>query len=236
MNKIVSVVTGASRGIGEAIARKFAEEKHSLAIFGRDEEKLSRLAKELTQLGSKVLVFTGDVGDPQFVDNSIKKVLEEFDQIDHLVNNAGVAIFKKFEDTSLEEFQLQINANLYGVFNFSKSVLSSMIERKSGSIINISSLAGKNGFQYGTTYSATKHAVMGFTKSLMLEVREHNIRVAAVCPGSVVTDMIMNSDMKPSKPEKILDPMDVAEVVASIIKLPPRALISEVEIRPTNPK
>lgn len=111
-----------------------------------------------------------------------------------------------------------------------------MVKQKSGSIINISSLAGKNGFQYGTTYAATKHAVMGFTKSLLLEVREHNIRVAAVCPGSVVTDMIMNTDMKPGQPEKILDPADVAEVVASIINLPPRALVSEVEIRPTNPK
>ncbi|RMD49738.1 MAG: SDR family NAD(P)-dependent oxidoreductase, partial [Ignavibacteria bacterium] len=151
-------------------------------------------------------------------------------------NNAGVAVFKKFMDSSLEEFKMQMNTNVYGIYNFTKAVSTNMIENKKGTIINISSLAGKNGFVYGTMYAATKHAVMGFTRSLMLELREYNIRVVAVCPGSVMTDMISNAPVKPSNPDKILAPEDVASTVKSIIELPDRANISELEIRPTNPK
>ena len=110
-----------------------------------------------------------------------------------------------------------------------------MIEKKSGAIINIVSLAGKNSFVGGAMYSASKHAALGFTKSLMLEVREFNIRVAAICPGSVDTEFFNGSSMNPNR-DKILKPEDIAETVLLILKLPVRALISEVDIRPTNPK
>ncbi len=231
----IAVITGASRGIGEAIAYKFAEEKISLALFARDKNKLREVADKCRSRNVEVMEFCGDVAEVKFVNESIASVLEKLGRIDHLVNNAGTAVFKKFLDTSLEEFKSQVDANMYGVFNFSKAVLPNMIDNNSGSIINISSLAGKNGFQNGTTYSATKHAVMGFTKSLFLEVRKYNIRVAAVCPGSVLTNLISNNEMSPKNPENILKPADVAEVVLSIIKLPVNALVSEIEIRPTNP-
>ncbi|MDP4196214.1 MAG: SDR family NAD(P)-dependent oxidoreductase, partial [Bacteroidota bacterium] len=138
-------------------------------------------------------------------------------------------------DSKLEEFQRQINTNLYGIYNFTKAVLPGMIDRRSGSIINISSLAGKNSFVGGTMYSASKHAVMGFTKSLMLEVREYNIRTVVICPGSVESSFGRDSSTDPRSKAQILMPEDVADVVVAVIKLPVRALMSEIDLRPTNP-
>jgi len=239
MNKLkddIAVITGASRGIGRAIALAFSEKGINLALFGRDKTKLSEVKEDCEKFGLNVLIFSGDVGNEQFVNSSIDEVMNKFGKIDHLINNAGIAHFGKFIDSSLTEFKEQVNTNLYGVYNFTKAVLPDMIRKRSGSIINISSLAGKNGFVGGSLYAATKHGLMGMTKCLMLEVREHNIRVASVCPGSVGTDLILNTALSPLYPEKILSPSDVAEVVLSILNLPPRALISEVEVRPTNPK
>jgi len=239
MNKLkddIAVITGASRGIGRAIALAFSEKGINLALFGRDKTKLSEVKEDCEKFGLNVLIFSGDVGNEQFVNSSIDEVMNKFGKIDHLINNAGIAHFGKFIDSSLTEFKEQVNTNLYGVYNFTKAVLPDMIRKRSGSIINISSLAGKNGFVGGSLYAATKHGLMGMTKCLMLEVREHNIRVASVCPGSVGTDLILNTALSPLYPEKILSPSDVAEVVLSILNLPRRALISEVEVRPTNPK
>jgi len=104
-----------------------------------------------------------------------------------------------------------------------------------GDIVNIASLAGRNGFVGGTAYVASKHAVLGFSKSLMLEERKNNIRVIAVCPGSVATGMLENQPLLPSNAEKILRPDDVADTILTALRLPGRALVSELDIRPTNP-
>ncbi len=233
MSRLNILITGASKGIGKAIAFALDEKDNNLFLFGRDEEKLNNLSSEINCNSE---IFAGDVSDTKFVNESVSEIIAKYNKIDVLVNNAGVAVFKKFMDSSLEEFKMQMNTNVYGIYNFTKAVSPNMIENKKGTIINISSLAGKNGFVYGTMYAATKHAVMGFTRSLMLELREYNIRVVAVCPGSVMTDMISNAPVKPSNPDKILAPEDVASTVKSIIELPDRANISELEIRPTNPK
>jgi 3-oxoacyl-[acyl-carrier protein] reductase len=203
-------------------------------LFGRDEEALKKVEEKVKSKNVNSEIFTGDVADENFVRESVKVILKKYEKIDHLINNAGTRVFKKIAEASLDDFKKQVEANLYGVFNFTHEVLPSMIERKSGSIINIASLAGKNSFATGAMYSATKHAVLGFTKSLMLEVREYNIRVASVCPGSVNTEFFNGTSMKPNK-DKILQVEDVAEVISSIIKLPVRALASDIDIRPTNP-
>jgi 3-oxoacyl-[acyl-carrier protein] reductase len=236
MGRDVSIITGAGKGIGRSIALKLAEEGHDTVILSRTESDLKAVRKEIERYGTSCLYFIGDVAEENFAVGTIKSVLERFGKIDHLINNAGFGIFKKLIDTTLGEFQMQVNTNLFGVYNFCKAVLPSMIERKSGSIINISSLAGKNFFAGGTMYTATKHALMGFSKSLLMEVREYNIRVAVVCPGSVDTAFGSHSEMSPVSKSNILLPEDVADTVAAIIKLPERALISEVELRPTNHK
>ena len=229
-----AIVTGASRGIGRAVAIKLAEEGYDIACFGRDIKKLKSLQTILNKKGVNSLLFSGNVADPEFVDRSIQKTLKKFVKIDVLVNNAGLAIFKKFTETDLKDFQNQIDTNVIGVFNFCKATLIPMIKRQKGTIINIVSLAGKNGFQYGTSYAATKHAVMGFSKSLMLEVRKENVRVIAICPGSVETEMIAASPIHKNT-NQVLKPSDIADTVSLAVNLPDRALISELEIRPNNP-
>ena len=231
----ITIITGASRGIGKGLALRFAREKHKIMLFGRDEKALEETASELKKLGAESAIFTGDVSDAEFVNYSVNEILSKYGRTDHLINNAGTRVFKKVIDADLEDFKKQIDANLYGIYNFTKACLPSMIERMSGSIINILSLAGKNSFVTGSMYSASKHAALGFTKSLMLEVREYNIRVAAVCPGSVDTSFFSGTSMKPNR-DKILKVEDVAESVAAILNLPVHALMSEIDLRPTNPK
>ncbi|OGU29084.1 MAG: hypothetical protein A2057_09740 [Ignavibacteria bacterium GWA2_35_9] len=234
-DKELAVVTGASRGIGKAIALALADEEMDVIIFGRDVSALEKVQKEIKAKGVNCEYFAGDVGDEKFVQMSVKKIIDVYGKIDHLVNNAGMGILKPLADSKLDELKEQVNANVYSVFNFSRAVVGDMIKRKKGSIINIVSLAGKNGFIGGTMYGATKHAVLGFTKSLMLEVREHNIRVAAVCPGSVATNFGSGNNQK-KEVEKVLASEDVAHAVLAIINLPVRALMSEIDLRPTNPK
>lgn len=233
--KELVIVTGASRGIGKAIALRFSKDGKDVMIFGRDTKALESVRKEILQYGVECEYFAGDAADEKFVNKSVVKIINKYGKVDHLINNAGLGIFKKLVDSTLDEFKTQIDVNLYGVYNFTKAVAANMIQRKSGSIINIASLAGKNAFVGGTMYSASKHAVLGFTKSLMLELREFNIRVAAICPGSVNTEFFDNTGMTPNT-SKILQADDIAEAVMAIIKLPVNALISEIDIRPTNPK
>ena len=233
--KDLTIVTGASRGIGRGIALRLAKEGHDLMLFGRDKTALENVNQEVQAFGVKSEMFLGDAADEKFVNDSVQKILKKYGKIDHLINNAGMGILNKLVDSTLEEFKQQVDVNLYGVYNFTKAVINHMIENRKGSIINISSLAGKNAFVGGTMYGATKHALMGFTKSLMLEVREYNIRVAAICPGSVDTDFNPNRDVIPEK-KNILLSEDVAETVALVLKMPIRAMVSEIDIRPTNPK
>jgi len=233
-NRELSIVTGASRGIGKAIALRLARENHDLMLFGRDVKVLQSVKKEIEGFGVRAEIFSGDAADEKFVYDSVNKIIKDFGKVDHLINNAGMGILKKLVDSNLGEFKQQIDLNLFGVYNFTKAVINSMIANRSGSIINISSLAGKNAFIGGTMYGATKHALMGFTKSLMLEVREYNIRVAAICPGSVDTDFNPSRETQSGK-KNILLADDVAEAVAFVIKMPVRALVSEIDIRPTNP-
>ncbi len=234
--KEVVIITGASRGIGKAIAQKLAADNRVIIAIGRTENLLVELIIDLNKKGFEALYFTGDVADEYFAEKTVKFILSKYGRIDHLINNAGTANFKKFVDSGIDEFRRQIDTNLLGIYNFSKSVVGNMIERRTGTIINISSLAGKTGFVGGTMYSATKHAVMGFTKSLMLELREFNIKVCVICPGSVSTELLQNTMLAPKNPDTILDPADVAAVVSSILDMPDRALLSEIEIRPLNPR
>ncbi len=232
--KDLAVVTGASKGIGYGIALKLADENNDVMIFGRDVDDLKKVQSEIKAKGVECDYFSGDVNDVEFVNKSVKEIENKYGKVDHLINNAGVGILKPFVESTLDEFKTQVDTNIYGVYNFTKAVIDGMIERKSGSIINIASLAGKNSFVGGTMYSATKHALLGFTRSLMLEVRQYDIRVAAICPGSVYTDF--GGGVQRKNKANILQIEDVAHAVSAIMKLPVTALMSEIDLRPTNPK
>jgi 3-oxoacyl-[acyl-carrier protein] reductase len=235
MKKELALITGGSRGIGKAIAIKMAREGMNVIITGRDEKAIRSVEHEIKELGVECRYYLGNVQETSHATHVIDSAIKEFGRIDHLINNAGYGIMKKFVDSSLEEFKGQMEVNVFGVYNFTKAAVPHMIRANKGSIINIASLAGKNAFVGGTMYSATKHALLGFTKSLMLELREYNIRVASVCPGSVQTEFGKNTPGHQSK-NRILTSEDVAASVYAILNLPENALLSDLDLRPTNPR
>lgn len=227
-------ISGISKGIGKAIAIELAKEGCNIFGVSRTKPDLDKLRDELTQFNIQSEFFSADVGDYYQLKNILSSFLSKT-RIDILVNNAGIGMFKNFIDFTYDELDRVIKTNLYGVINLTKLILPSMIENKSGDIVFISSLAGKNVNPGSSIYSATKFALTGFAHSLMLEVRQYNIRVCLVHPGSVDTDLIGNFNPNINR-DKILKPEDVAIGVLTFLKLPSRAMLSEFEIRPTNPK
>ncbi len=227
-----AIVTGASKGIGKAITLSLAEAGVKVVIAARHKVDLKSVEKEVRVHGSECLAVQADVSKESDVDRLIKKSIKTFGTVDILINNAGFGIFSKVADTSVKDFDGMMSVNLRGVFLCSRGILPTMMRQKSGAIINIASLAGKNSFVGGATYSATKWGLLGFSRSLMLEVREHNIRVIAICPGSVNTSFSDHS----KDSEKIIQPQDVADTVLFALTMPARSNVSEIDIRPTNPK
>jgi NADP-dependent 3-hydroxy acid dehydrogenase YdfG len=229
----VAIITGASKGIGKSIALSLAAEGSKVVLASRNQKELDDLAKEIRARGGTSLSVVTDVSDEAQVLRLVKKTIAEFGRIDVLVNNAGYAVISKVVDANVNDYDGMMNVNLRGPFLCSKAVLPSMIEQKRGAIINIASLAGKNALAGGAIYSATKWGLLGFSRSLMLEVREYNIRVVTICPGSVNTTFSDHS----KDGEKIIQPQDVADAVLFALTMPARSNVSEIDIRPTvNPK
>jgi 3-oxoacyl-[acyl-carrier protein] reductase len=231
----VALVTGATEGIGRAVAFSLGRAGWSVGVCARTPARLERLLLELRGAGVAAEGLPADVGDEAQVKGLVQRVSTTLGTIDTLVNNAGMLVAKPFLDLTLEDWDATMRTNLRSLFLVTREVLPGMRTLGRGDIVNISSLAGRNGFVGGTAYVASKHAVLGFSKSLMLEERKNNIRVIALCPGSVDTGMLANQPLLPSVPEKILRPEDVAETILAALQLPGRALVSELDIRPTNP-
>ena len=144
-------------------------------------------------------------------------------------------IARPFEELTLEDWDVTMATNLRSLYLVTREVLPGMRRRREGTIVNVASLAGRNGFAGGTAYTASKHAVLGFARSLMLEVRKDGVRVVTVCPGSVDTDLLVDQPMLAPNRERILQPEDVADAILHAVRLPGRALVSELDIRPTDP-
>jgi len=231
----IAFVTGATEGIGRAIAFALGREGWHVGFCARTAEKVEALEHELDAAGIDAAGTTADVGLEAEVRAAVTHVTDRLGAIDTLVNNAGVLIAKPFLELSLEEWDRTMATNLRSMFLVTREVLPAMRAMGRGDIVNISSLAGRNGFAGGTAYTASKHAVLGFSKSLMLETRKEGIRVIAVCPGSVATALLADQPLLPSNAERILQPEDVAATVLAALLLPGRALVSELDIRPTNP-
>jgi len=232
----VAIVTGASRGIGRSIALLFSKEGAKISAIARTEQDLKNLKDEIESTGGKCLIFKGDVSDENDVKKSVEKTIQEFGKIDILVNNAGFGIYKPVVELTTEEFDKMVAVNFRGVFLFTKYVLPHMMKQNSGVIINISSIAGTLGVRNMAVYAATKWAVNGFTESIMHEVREYNIRVASLCPGSVDTNFSNVAGSNPPTKDKVLKPEDVAQTALLIATLPERAMLSHLILRPTNPR
>lgn len=236
LNGKVAIVTGSSRGIGKAIALLFAKEGAIISAIARTEEDLGKLKSEIESHNGTCLIFKGDVSNETDVKNVVEKTVERFGKIDILVNNAGFGIYKPVVELTVDEFDSMVGVNFRGVFLFTKYVLPYMIRQSSGVIINISSIAGTLGVKNMAVYAATKWAVNGFTESVMHEVREYNIRVASLCPGSVDTNFSNVAGSNPPAGDKVLKPEDVAQTALLIATLPERAMLSHLILRPTNPR
>ena len=235
MPRTVALVTGATEGIGRAIAFELARAGYAVGLTGRTAAKLDRLVGELAAAGFPALGTPADVADPDAVARLVDRVSAELGPIDVLVNNAGIAIVKPLAEMQLEEWDRTFATNVRGAFLLCQAVLPGMRARRNGDIVNIVSLAGKNGVANGAAYSASKHALLGFSRSLMLELRKEGIRVIAICPGSVDTALLRNQSALKVNFDQILQPEDVAAMVVDALRVPRRAMVSELEIRPSNP-
>ena len=232
---LTALITGATEGIGRATALALGRAGYRVGVVARTESKVRQLTSHLKEEGIEAAGAAADVGQPEPVKRAVAELTGSLGEIDVLVNNAGVLIAKPFEELTLDDWDTTMATNVRSLYLMSRAVLPAMRRRKRGTIVNVASLAGRNGFAGGTAYSASKHAVLGFSRSLMLEVRKENIRVIAICPGSVDTGMLRDQTMLKSDPNRILKPEDVAETILHAIALPERALVSELDVRPTNP-
>ncbi|WP_295122776.1 3-ketoacyl-ACP reductase [uncultured Chitinophaga sp.] len=230
-----AVITGGGRGIGKALAAALAAEGVNIGLMGRSAATIEETAATLKDAGVKVVTAVADVSDRKAVDEAVALLEASFGQIDILLNNAGIASFGGFLELEPEEWEKIIQVNLMGVYYVTRAVLPGMIARKSGDIINISSTAGQRGAPLTSAYSASKFGLLGLTESLMLEVRKHNIRVSALTPSTVGTDMAIELKLTDGNPDKVMQAEDLAEFVVSQLKLNPRIVIKSAGLWSTNP-
>ncbi len=186
-------------------------------------------------MGGKAFVATADVSNRQQVDAAVEKITRQFGNIDILINNAGYGKFGKFLELEPDEWENQIRVNLFGTYYVTRAVLPQMIERQTGDIVNISSTAGLKGAAATSAYSAAKFGVMGLTESLMLEVRKHNIRVMALNPSTVVTELAKGAGLINNNEDKLIHTEDFAELIIAHLKLNRRVFVKEASLFATNP-
>ncbi len=226
----VALVTGASRGIGLAIAGRLGRLRARVAICARNVRALEAAAEQLRRAGVETLGVPADVTRPGDVAALVERTRKTFGPIDILVNNAGIGVFGPVHETSEANWDAVLDTNLKGAFLASRAVAPEMIERRTGHIINISSLAGKNAFAGGGVYCASKWGLQGLTYCMAEDLRAYGIRVSVICPGSVATEFSPHTGKDAAK---MLEAEDVAHVVAALVTQSARSFISEVLIRPT---
>jgi 3-oxoacyl-[acyl-carrier protein] reductase len=227
----VAIVTGAGRGIGAAIARRLAGMGAAAVLCGRTRASLEATAQAIRPEGGRAEVVECDVTDLRSVEAMAARANATFGRIDILVNNAGVrALETPLHELPPESWDRVLNTNLRGVYYCIRACVPAMIGRRTGHVINISSLAGKNPLPNGAAYAASKWGLNGLTYAVAEELRGYNIRVAVVCPGSVNTEFSPHTGKDPGR---MLQPEDVAHVVAMLVTQSPQSFASEVLLRPS---
>ncbi len=231
-----ALVTGASKGIGLAIAKALAQNEVKVAICARKNNELQRAVGILKQAVPQATVVSSvaDVSKAAEVDRLFEFVDRELGGLDILINNAGFGIFRPTADLSVEEWDSMIATNLSGSFYCSRAALPRMRQAGAGFVVNISSLAGKNPFAGGSGYNASKFGMNGFSEAMMLDHRNENIRVSYIMPGSVDTDF--SGAVGQGKSEWKIAPGDIADLVLHILQMPARTLVSRIEVRPSRPR
>ena len=226
----VSIVTGASRGIGKAISILLAQSGSRVVLAARSEPELKSVRDEINSQNGEALVVPTDLTRDEEMERLVEQTIKEWGSVDVLINNAGLGKVAPVVKAKVSDWDETFQVNLRAPMILSKLVLPKMMERGEGSIINISSVSGKSGQANGSAYSASKFGLMGFTQSLYDEVREYGIRVAAICPGFVDTPLI--PQMRRMDRSKMIRPEDIAQTVLFVLMSPPTACPVEITVRP----
>lgn len=231
----VAVVTGASAGMGAAIAEKLASAGATLVLAARRKDRLDVLAKRLIQDGTDTLAIALDVSQYCQVKSLVDAAIEKFGRIDVMVNNAGYGLLKPFIDSSIEEIDSQIDVNLKGVCYGCHAVLPHMLKQGGGHIINIGSIASMRHFPNFGVYTAAKFGVLGVTRAVYEEVRQKGIRMNVICPAAVNTEFLDVAGLEnpPWKAEEMIQAEDIAELVYTCITLPSRIQVESIVLWPT---
>jgi NAD(P)-dependent dehydrogenase (short-subunit alcohol dehydrogenase family) len=230
-----AVVTGGSQGIGLAIARALLGEGANVALCARNAQELEKAVASLRErsAGRKIVGQPTDVSDSRQVADFFARIDEELGGLDILINNAGFGLFRATAEMSVEDWDRLIGTNLSGAFYCSREALQRFERQRGGTIINISSLAGRNPFAGGSAYNASKFGLNGFSEAMMLDHRNDNVRVSYIMPGSVATHF---GGVEPGGGDWKIAPEDIADLVLDILRMPERTLISRIEVRPSRPR
>jgi 3-hydroxy acid dehydrogenase/malonic semialdehyde reductase len=240
--KSIALITGATSGFGRATAEKFAAEGHNVIITGRRNELLLQVKSEIeTTHGSKVLALNFDVRDKNAVNDQLNNIPDDWKRINIVVNNAGLAAGKDyFDEAPLDDWEQMIDTNVKGLLYISRAALPYLIRSGNGHIVNIGSVAGKEVYEKGNIYCATKHAVDAISKSMRIDLLRHKIKVTAIHPGLAETEFSLvrfKGDKKAAKAvyEGLipLSASDIADAVYYCTSLPPHVCINDMVITPT---
>lgn len=232
----VAFVTGAGRGIGRAVAEALAKEGVAVGLLARTAAQIEEVANEINANGGKAAFAAADVTNQQEVESAIETLTTQLGTADILINNAGMGGFGKLVEQDSETWLKIVDTGIKGTYFVTHAVLPQLIEKNEGDIINISSTNGLNGAATSTAYSAAKFGIIGLTESLAQEVRRNNIRVTALAPSTVVTELARNSGLiDEAKEERMMHPEDLAEVIVHQLTLPNRIYVKQATILGTNP-
>ncbi|MDW5265841.1 MULTISPECIES: SDR family oxidoreductase [Acidobacteriaceae] len=228
-----ALVTGASSGLGCATAVALAQQGANIVVTARREERLRQLCAEIEALGTKAVFFTGDAAKEATAQQAIALAIATFGHLDILINNAGAGNYKNLVDTSAEEYDALMNANVKSGFLFSRHAAPHMIEQKHGTIVFISSVAGLQGVAGEAVYSASKFAQVGFAQSLDAELRKHGIKVGAICPGGMKTEFAVGNGRTEDyvRNSHMMEPQEVAEAIVFACLQPPNVRIPQMTVR-----
>ncbi|GGB89590.1 SDR family oxidoreductase [Dyadobacter sediminis] len=231
-NKI-ALITGGSKGIGYGVAEVLIRQGISVAITSRSQESADEAAASLNKIREGAAIgIQSDVRNLESQQKAVDAVIAKWGRLDYLIANAGVGHFAPVSELTAEQWHETIDINLTGVFFSAKAAIKALTETK-GYFITISSLAGTNFFAGGSAYNASKFGVVGFSQAMMMDVRDAGIKVTTIMPGSVATEF--NNHQPSEKDAWKIQPEDIGQIVADLIKMPARTLPSKVEVRPTMP-
>lgn len=232
----VAFITGAGKGIGKAVAIALANEGVNIGLLARTEADLKVVASEIEGLGVKAAYAAVDVSSQEEVEQAIQSLTGSLGTADILINNAGIGGFATLLDMDPQDWKRIIDVNLMGTYYVTHAVLPQLIEKNRGDIINISSTNGLNGAATSSAYSASKFGVIGLTESLAQEVRRNNIRVTALTPSTVATELAIKTNLiAENNDQKYMQPEDIAEFIVSQLKLHPRIYVKTASFLATNP-